>query len=111
MDKYYCTKCFALSDTDRCELCGKKRLKPVTEDDQILLTTLDFAEAALFEGALTEDGVPFRKFASYGAGIQAYTGAALERYSFFVLYSGLDRAQEILDSLFEVDEVIEEEEQ
>jgi DNA-directed RNA polymerase subunit RPC12/RpoP len=98
----YCEKCKKLfDDTEiRCPACGSKKIRKPQADDDCFLVEKEVLWGEMFADVLTQNKIPFFYKKALGAGLAAYVGPLLERYSFYVPYSQFSAAQSLVDELF-----------
>ncbi len=100
----YCEKCKILFvDTEMaCPACGSKKIRKPEEEDDCFLVEKEVIWGEMLSDVLTQKEIPFFYKKALGAGVAAYVGPLLERYSFYVPCSKLPAAQNIVDELFSV---------
>lgn len=98
----YCEKCKNLFDDSeiRCPACGSKKIRKPQTDDDCFLVEKEVLWGEMLADVLTQNEIPFFYKKALGAGLAAYIGPLLERYSFYVPYSQFSAAQNIVDELF-----------
>ncbi len=97
---YYCEKCMLLSQEDVCPACGGRDLKAPEDGDFCFLTEKETIWAGMLEDVLNQKNIPFTNKPVLGAGLAMRTGPAFERYRFYVPFSHISNAKEIVDELF-----------
>lgn len=98
----YCEKCRMMADNGRCDSCkGKGPLRQPLDNDPVLLAKTDQVSAAMLEGILQDESVPFLKEGRMGAGMTTWAGGMLEEYSFYVPYGVLNQAAELAKVVFD----------
>lgn len=108
----YCEKCRMMAENGRCDNCkGKGLIREAVDNDPVLLAKVDQVSAAMLEGILQDEHMPFLKEGRMGAGLTTWAGGMLEEYSFYVPYGMLTRAAELAKVVFDDAPVFEEEEQ
>ena len=105
----YCEKCRLPVETlgempadgeDRCPECGRKKLRPIREDDPCFLIERDQIWSEVIEDLLKENGIPFLTKGRMGAGLAISVGPMFEKNRYYVPYSCLDRAREVMTAVF-----------
>lgn len=96
----YCEKCMILCPSGTCPHKSKHILREVGENDPVYLTSKNSIWAGLMQNVFHENGIEYLSRGQLGAGLIATVGEVLEVYDFFVKYADLERAEEIVDSLF-----------
>ena len=105
----YCEKCGTLFEEGRrCPACRSRRVREPKEGDPCFLVSQNFIWSDLLADVLTQEGIPFLKKGTLGAGMVVEIGQMLEEYRFLVPYEVLPRAREIVDSLFSGEAEVEE---
>ncbi len=97
---YYCEKCYAVSESDRCQYCGKKSLQEAQPGNYCLLIEADDMFAEMFMGILQSEDILHRSMPS-GDGVRSRFALGLGKQKIFVPYELFDSAKELLDELFE----------
>ena len=97
----YCEACMKLVNDPKCPHCKRRKLREVRHDDPVYILTQDATFAASVEDILSQNGIPCIKRGFLGAGISSYVGYTLEAFRFYVPYSALDAAKELLDNFME----------
>jgi len=100
-EKYYCGKCCKIRENDKCDDCKKKNLKILCENDIVYLTTKNFILSGILDDMLTTEDIKFLKKGQKGAGLSNTLGILTETYDFYVLYSNLEKALEIVEMVVE----------
>ena len=98
----YCEKCRILfGDSEAtCPICGNRKIRRPDPDDDCFLIEKEVLWGEMLADVLTQNNVPFYYRKALGAGVAAYVGPLLERYSFYVPYAHISDAQNIVDELF-----------
>ena len=96
----YCEKCKRIFDGERCPTCRKGRVQQVKPEDPCYLTEKSSPWNGMLEDVLRQNGIPFMTGGRLGAGLATYTGSILEVTRFYVRWSDLERAGEIVEALF-----------
>jgi hypothetical protein len=97
---YYCDNCMLLSQLDACPHCGRRGLKPPQDSDFCFLADKEMMWGGMLADVLKQKGIPYVDKPVFGAGLAVKTGYALERYRYYVPFSRLCDAREIVDELF-----------
>ena len=95
----YCTRCQTVYEDDRCPICGSRKSRPVLPEDICFLAEEDSLQADILEDLLKQEGVPFLKKSTVGAGMAMKAGAIFERFRFYVRYEHLNKAKELLEDI------------
>ena len=82
----YCEKCRTIVD-DTCPVHKAKHLREPQPNDPVLIAELSGIAAAMLEGVLLDEKVPFLKEGRLGAGMSVWIGSMMETYSFYVPYA------------------------
>ena len=110
----YCENCYILFEGKRCPVCGRKSSRGPEPSDPCFLTEKEQIWSDMLADVLKQNGIPFMQENVLGAGLALKTGPLRERVRFYVLYSQLPEAADIVDGLFsapvETDEEEEDEE-
>jgi hypothetical protein len=85
-----------------CPACGSRKIRQPQADDDCFLVEKEVIWGEMLADVLTQKNIPFYYRKALGAGVAAYVGPLLERYSFYVPYSQFPAAQSIVDELFSV---------
>lgn len=98
----YCEKCSILFEDGEavCPACGSKKIRNPEADDNCFLVEKEVIWGEMLADVLGQSEIPFFYKKALGAGVAAYVGPLLERYSFYVPFSELAAAQSIVDELF-----------
>lgn len=96
--KYYCNRCFNICKDDICENCGKKRLKTISDNDIVYLTTQNYFCSGLLDNILTNEQIRFLKKGKNGDGMSIKVGFAVETYDYYVVFSNLEKARKIIEA-------------
>ncbi len=98
----YCEKCrSAVNEGEKvCPVCGGKKLRPVREDDPCFLAEKDQIWSEVVEDLLKDNGIPFLMKGRMGAGLAINVGPMFEKNRYYVNYADLERAKELVDSVF-----------
>jgi len=100
-EKYYCNKCYKIRDNDECDDCGKKNLNKICDNDIVFLTTQNFVMSGILDDLLTTENIYFLKKGQKGAGVSNTIGFLTEAYNYYVHFSNLDKALEVVDMVAE----------
>ncbi len=97
----YCEKCCRIiEEKERCPICKGRSIRFPEAKDPCFLTEQNYINSSILEDVLNQNGIPFLKKGSLGAGLAVRVGPVLEWNKFYVAYDVLDRAQELTDELF-----------
>ena len=96
----YCSRCNVLLDGDVCPHCGNKKTRAPLDEDLCFLTGQDVIWGEMLADVLKQNHIPFFQKSALGAGMAMKVGPYLDRYSFYVPYSYLRDAKDIVDFLF-----------
>lgn len=97
---YYCPNCTAIQEEERCENCGKKRLRPVQDNDPVYIANLDIFEAGILAEVLAEKGIPFFKQPVRGAVMKVQLGDWSDRFRIYVPFGAMLVAMDLAEELF-----------
>jgi len=85
------------SDEPRCFRCGKRKLKPVAENDPVYLTSLwNNPLSGMLEDSLTRNGIPFMRRETPGSVPMAVFAVAFS-FDYYVPFGALDKAKELAE--------------
>lgn len=101
----YCEKCHTLFDGVRCPACRSKKVRQVQSDDLCLLTEKDPIWSGMLEDVFHQHQIPFITRRMMGAGLTMIIGSLGENVRFYVPFSHLPQARELVDELFPAEEV------
>lgn len=87
----YCEKCRTLVE-ESCPLHKQKHLREPRPNDPVLIAELSGISAAMLEGLLLDEKLPFLKEGRLGAGMSVWIGRMMETYSFYVPYDLREQA-------------------
>jgi hypothetical protein len=96
-EKYYCVKCYRINENDKCEHCKKKNLRIIKDDDIVYLTTKNFVLSGILDDMLTTENIKFMKKGQKGAGLSNTLGIVTEMFDYYIIYSDLEKALEIVE--------------
>ncbi len=96
----YCEKCRRVFEGDRCPECRKSRCREATAEDPCYLTEQGQPWAGMLADVLKQHEIPFLTSGRLGAGLAVRVGSMLESERFYVRFSDLARAGDIVDELF-----------
>jgi hypothetical protein len=96
---YYCKNCLKLLEYNACPTCGDKNLPVVTDTDYCFLIEIDSLWCGVLTGALDEEGIVYSIIPTSKAALTIYL-KMLEKYSIYVQYQHLERAEEITKNMF-----------
>ena len=88
----YCEKCRTIVD-DSCPVHKQTHLREPEPNDPVLIAELSGITAAMLEGVLLDEKLPFLKEGRLGAGMSVWIGSMMEIYSFYVPYALREQAQ------------------
>ena len=93
---YFCENCNAAMPTERCGVCGKKKLREVQGDDFCYFVTLKADRAHTLEETLKLENIPV---AMLGAGLDLRTRTSAN-FRLYVPYKYFTRAEEVRRTIF-----------
>ena len=93
----YCEKCHNLCEENRCDLCGNKKLRPVSDDDYCFIIETEQTHGEMLCDIFKQDGIKYALIPT-GNGVRSNFGLELENYEIYVQYKNLDAASEIINS-------------
>jgi hypothetical protein len=96
---YYCKNCLKLHDVDYCPTCGDKNLPIACDTDYCFLIEIDSLWCGVLTGTLDEEGIAYSVIPTSKEALTVYL-RMLEKYSIYVQYQHLERAEEITRNLF-----------
>ena len=107
----YCEGCSSLFEesSSKCPLCGSKKVRIPAPDDPCFLVEKDAIWGEVLADVLKQNNIPFYNKKLLGAGLEMNIGLAFERYKFYVPFSQVSQAQELVEALFTPVEDKEEE--
>jgi hypothetical protein len=89
-----------LTGEDVCPHCRSKKLRTPVDSDFCFLVEKEMIWGGMLADVLKQKGIPYYDKPVLGAGLTMETGMALERYRYYVPFSHLSEAREIVDELF-----------
>ena len=96
----YCERCRRITDDDRCPVCRSRRLREPRPEDECFL----IEKPALWQNPISDflhsEGIPFRCRSAMGAWLTARLGHGMDWYAFYVPYSVLPKAREMMEDYF-----------
>ena len=92
----FCEKCNRLTESDRCDICGKKKLRKPEDDDFCFFVSLHSGQAHYFEENLKLENIPVALI-GYGTPTSARTSSYFKIY---LPYGSFERAAEIYNTIF-----------
>lgn len=92
----FCEKCNRLTESDRCDICGKKKLRKPEEDDFCFFVSLHSGQAHYFEENLKLENIPVALI-GYGTPTSVRTSGYFKIY---LHYGSFERAAEIYNTIF-----------
>ena len=96
----YCERCRLIFSGDICPACKSRNTRASKDDDLCFLTEKGYPWSDMLMDVLRQKGVPFYVKRRLGAAMTMRAGTMLEGYRFYVPYEALDRAGEVVASLF-----------
>lgn len=96
----YCEKCKNIVEGAPCPLCRGKVVREIEQDDLVYLVEKQAMWAEMLMDVLRQEEIPFSYRNTLGAALAMSVGREMERYIFYVPYSYLDKAKDVVDSLF-----------
>lgn len=101
-----CSKCHVLCN-DVCPKClSSRHVRPLQENEPVLLIVLTAMQALLVEPILADSGVPYYKQGMVGGALAAQVGMMREVYRFYVPHRAYDECRTLIESVFGEDETI-----
>ena len=98
----YCKKCYILCEDNPCPRCGNKFVRPPEPEDYVFLTEKDYPWSEVLESALKEEGIPVAvNEAITGAWLTVQLGSRFECHRLFVPYKDWDKANSIMEAIFD----------
>ncbi len=101
MKRNYCESCNTLTDERVCLRCGKKRTRPVREEDFCFYVNLRADNVRLFEAELKKEARPLVALPEYAGGATSYETGNKAYFRIFLRYGDFQKATEIFRKLFE----------
>ena len=96
----YCENCMLLTGEDVCPHCRRKKLRSPVDGDFCFLVEKGMIWGGMLADVLKQKNIPYVDRPVMGAGLATETGFALERIRYYVPYSHLSDAREIVEELF-----------
>lgn len=96
----YCEKCYRVFENEKCPNCNTKHVRKVLENDYCYLVEKDTLWAEMLKEILDKKNIPYIVSATYGAGLSIKMGIYSEKYNFYVPYIYLDKARQIIETMF-----------
>ena len=102
----YCEKCRLpveeqAAGEERCPECGRKKLRQIREDDPCFLIERGLIWSEVVEDFLKQNGIPYLTKGRMGAGLAINVGPMFEKNRYFVPWSCLEKARELMNAVFE----------
>lgn len=95
--KLYCYKCQRLfEDRTKCPDCRFTRLREVQENDPVLLTKANYMQAEMLKALLEDAGIPFLYKGGMAPAFAMNVGMNLDVIRFYVPFSALEKANELV---------------
>ena len=108
----YCEKCKRIIDrTVKCPSCGSRRLRDVLPEDPCYLTETDPMFGGMLKDVLEQNGFTVISSSAMGAGLAMRVGPMFDRVRFYVPYTQLPAASELVEALFHAPALEEEPDQ
>ena len=99
----------SIFDGEHCPNCHKGRVRQVKSEDPCYLTEKGSPWDGMLEDVLRQNDIPFMTGGCLGAGLSTYVGSIPEVARFYVGWSDLEKAGEIVEALFGEDSGIDTE--
>ncbi|NMD37203.1 MAG: hypothetical protein GYA87_00810 [Christensenellaceae bacterium] len=99
-DIMYCEKCKNIVNSTPCPLCKGKNVREIKEDDLVYIVEKRAMWAEMLMDVLRQEEIPFSYRNILGAALSMSVGREKESYIFYVPYIYLDKAKNIVESLF-----------
>ncbi|MBO4219773.1 MAG: hypothetical protein J5933_02480 [Clostridia bacterium] len=96
----YCIRCLLPFEGERCPVCRRKADRTIRQDDMCFLSEKEQVWSGMLADVLKQNGIPFTRKGSMGAGLALKVGPMFESFRFYVLYEHLDKARELVEELF-----------
>ena len=97
----YCRGCQTVFEGDRCPVCGSGKGRAVQPEDICFLAEADGLQAGILEDIFRQESIPVLKKSTIGAGMAMKAGTMFERFRFYVRYEHLERAQKVMEEMFD----------
>lgn len=91
----FCEKCNIACGGDICPKCGRKKLRPVTEEDFCFAGRVDKLFGDNLKCILEQDNIECALI-PYGTGVRSKFALPLENYLVYVRYKNLDYVRQML---------------
>lgn len=101
----YCEKCRALLDSQTCPNCGNKKLRQPMTDDLCFIAEKEQIWSGMLADVLEQYEIPFLTKNRLGAGMALKIGPHMERILFYVPYSHIQQAKDLVVDLFPNDTI------
>lgn len=102
----FCEKCRRVYEGSAaaCPVCGSRKVRYPRVDDACFLTELESIWGEMLADVLGRNGVPYLKNPVLGAGLTLKLGQGMERWRFYVPFDQLDKARDLVSSMFPEEE-------
>jgi hypothetical protein len=94
----YCSDCMRFFEDSKCDYCGNKKVREISDNDPVYLLTQDSIAASGIEDILRQNGIPCLKRGMLGEGTIAKLGYLFEKYQFFVPYAAYEESKELISN-------------
>lgn len=91
----FCEGCNLAFNDIRCPKCGRKKLRPVNDEDFCLVAQVERAFGDNLRANLESEGIEC-VLMPYGSGVRAKFALSLENYLLYVRYKNFDRVRQII---------------
>lgn len=101
----YCEKCRVLLDGQTCPICGNEKLRQPMADDLCFLVEKEQIWSGMLADILEQNKIPFLTKNRLGVGMALKVGPHMERVLFYVPYSHIQHAKDLVGELFTNDAI------
>ena len=91
----FCENCNIATADERCPHCGRKRLRPVADDDFCLVAQMDGLFGDSLKENLEKENIDC-VLMPHGSGVRSKFALPLEKYLLYVRYKNFDYVRQIL---------------
>ena len=106
---FYCENCHLLSEEPICDYCGSADLRQPEAGDFCYLTTQKTPWYEILLDVLYDNGIAWVVKPVRPSAVTVYFGISSEINEIFVPFARLEQARELEKSVFQADEIVEEE--